>query len=144
MARGDFPELVERLRSGPPLWSPFRLKAVDRLLNGMEYFIHHEDVRRAQPGWQPRDLPPAVQDTLWRGLRSAARGLLRHAPVGVVATRSDTGETTTLKTGPDPVTVTGPPAELALFVFDRKQHAHVDLHGSPDAVARLTHTPLGI
>ena len=28
------------------------------LLNLNEYVVHHEDIRRAQPGWEPRELPP--------------------------------------------------------------------------------------
>ena len=44
---------VKLLRSGPPLWSPFRVPAFDRLGNGGELFVHHEDVRRGEPGWAP-------------------------------------------------------------------------------------------
>ena len=39
----------------PPLWSPVSNPARStRLVNTLEFFVHHEDVRRAQPGWQPR------------------------------------------------------------------------------------------
>ena len=33
LARHDLAELIGRLRSGPPLWSPMRLPAVDRAMN---------------------------------------------------------------------------------------------------------------
>jgi len=47
---------VQLLRAGPPLWSPFRVPAFDRIGNGGELFVHHEDARRGEPGWAPR--PP--------------------------------------------------------------------------------------
>jgi hypothetical protein len=38
----------------------------------------------------------------------------------------------------------GPVGELALWVFDRKSAADVDLTGSPDAVARLDRARLSV
>jgi uncharacterized protein (TIGR03085 family) len=140
----SFEDLVERLRKGPPRHSPFRIKAVDRLLNAMEYYIHHEDIRRAQPSWQPRELSSRVQDALWQGVRSSGRALLRSAEVGVVASRPDTSSTVVLKAGEPSVTVHGLPAEVALFVFGRKGQAQVKLHGEPRDVALLKDTSLGI
>ena len=43
----DWDELVDKISSGPPLLSPFKL--LDPVANMDEMFIHHEDVRRAQP-----------------------------------------------------------------------------------------------
>ena len=57
-------EIVERVRTGPPRWSPMRLDAVDRLVNTVEFFVHHEDVRRARPLWSPRALGLALADVL--------------------------------------------------------------------------------
>src|SRR3712207_341338 len=39
-----YAELVSKVRSGPPVWSPVRLPAFDRALNTAEFVIHHEDV----------------------------------------------------------------------------------------------------
>src|SRR5215217_1500903 len=50
----EFPTLVKRLRHGPPAWSPFALPKVGAFMNLLEYFVHHEDIRRAQPEWEPR------------------------------------------------------------------------------------------
>src|ERR1700712_2723673 len=47
-------ELLDQIASGPPLYSPFKL--LDPLVNATEMFVHHEDVRRAQPDWTPREL----------------------------------------------------------------------------------------
>src|SRR5215217_2068078 len=60
-----YAEVVSRLRSGPPRWSLLAIPAVARLVNTTEFVIHHEDVRRAQPGWAPRHLPRETQDELW-------------------------------------------------------------------------------
>src|SRR6476469_10703097 len=55
-----YAEVVGRLRSGPPAWSPMGWSVVARAFNTAEYTIHHEDVRRAQPGWTVRELPRAA------------------------------------------------------------------------------------
>jgi uncharacterized protein (TIGR03085 family) len=144
LAEEDFDRLVKRLRKGPPLHSPFRIKPVDRLLNAMEYFVHHEDIRRAQPGWTPRDLTPRIQDALWRGVKMSGRGLVRQAKVGVVVSRSDRAETAVLKPAGSSVTVHGLPAEVALYVYGRKAQANVELRGSDGDIALLSDTSLGI
>ena len=51
-----FDELVATVRQGPPVWSPIRLSLLDRLTNTNEFYIHHEDVRRAASAWDPREL----------------------------------------------------------------------------------------
>jgi uncharacterized protein (TIGR03085 family) len=140
----DFETLVVRLRTGPPLHSPFRLKPLDRLLNAMEYFVHHEDIRRAQAGWKPRDLPPRVQDALWRGVKNSGRALVRNAKVGVVASRSDSTDTVILRRAVRSVTVHGLPAEVALFVYGRIDHARVELRGEQEDIDLLRDTSLGV
>jgi uncharacterized protein (TIGR03085 family) len=142
--RRDLSELVERLRHGPPLWSPYRLAALDKVANTLEYFVHHEDIRRAQEGWQPRDLDARTQDALWRMIRVAGKALARPAPTGVVLQRSDTGARTVLKKAERSVEVRGLPSEQVLFLFGRKAHARVDLAGSPGATAALEGTDLGV
>ena len=71
-------------------------------------FIHHEDVRRAQPDWEPRVLEPALANSLRRSLPMMGRMTLGKAP-GRVALRTTDG-TTVLTAGRGPaVTVTGAP-----------------------------------
>ena len=53
--------------------TPYRLPGVERLTNTLEYLVHHEDLRRAQPGWEPRDLPAADEDELWKLLPGAGQ-----------------------------------------------------------------------
>lgn len=144
LARQDLAVLVERLRKGPPFYSPFGLAPLDKMLNTVEFFVHHEDIRRAQDGWEPRELPERAQDALWKLVGVLGKGLVRTAKVGVVLERSDTAERTILKDAPAAVIVRGLPAELVMFVYGRQQQARVELLGDDADVAALTGADLGI
>ncbi|HEX8496698.1 MAG TPA: TIGR03085 family metal-binding protein [Actinomycetales bacterium] len=138
-----FTDLVSTVRSGPPGWHPTRLGPVDQVVNTAEFFVHHEDVLRAQPGWvAPRPLPEELQRTLWRTCGVVGRLALRSAPVGVelVGTGAGAGRAM-VRSGRPVVTVTGLPSELLLFAFGRRAQAKVDLDGPADAVASLLATP---
>ena len=50
-----FATTLAELRT-PPWWSPVSNPLVDGLANTGEFFIHHEDARRGQDGWAPREL----------------------------------------------------------------------------------------
>ncbi|WP_230208172.1 TIGR03085 family metal-binding protein [Microlunatus sp. Gsoil 973] len=45
--RWSYEELVERIRNGPARFSVFAIPGVDEPANSTEFFVHHEDVRRA-------------------------------------------------------------------------------------------------
>ncbi|MGZ4450356.1 MAG: TIGR03085 family metal-binding protein [Nocardioides sp.] len=137
--RRDFAVLVERLRR--PGLTPYALPGLEEALNTVEYVVHHEDLLRAQPDWSPRTLAPGDLDAVWRGARVAGRGLVRPAGVPVRAVRSDTGASTTLRRGDDPVVVTGPPVEVLLFLFGRDRLRDLELTGPPDRVAALRRAP---
>ena len=144
VGRRDFAVLVEKLRSGPPRLSPYAVPQLDSVLNTLEFFVHHEDIRRARPGWSARDLGEPLEKVLWKMLGTAGKGLLRRSPVGVTAENSVTGSRSVLKAGTPTVTVRGLPSEVTLFVFGRREQAQVDLLGDDADVARLTGTSLGI
>ena len=42
--------------------------------------MHHEDIRRAQPDWEPRLLPAHVEEVVWRGAKLAGKGVHPLAP----------------------------------------------------------------
>lgn len=139
-----FEKLVEAVRSGPPAWSPFSWPVVEDLAQTVEYFVHHEDVRRAQPDWQPRELPEQVQDELWSRLRRVAPLFYRRSPVTVLLRRPDGGEMRAHSAkGRGTVTVTGHPSELWLQAFGRGEHARVEMDGDPLDVEALRRTRLG-
>jgi uncharacterized protein (TIGR03085 family) len=122
--RTPYPELVARVRSGPPAWSPVRLPVLDRALNSSEFAIHHEDVRRAQPGWSPRALRPRDQDQLW----AAVTGFARLGRRPLVLRRSDPAGTEYRVDGSGtPRTVTGEPLELLLWLSGRRGVARVEV-----------------
>ena len=133
-ARADFGVMVERLRH--PGLSPYALPVVERALNTLEYFVHHEDLRRAQPDWTPRQLARRDESMLWSAAKVAGIGLVRPAGVPVRIARSDRDATATLRRGADPVVATGLPSELALFLYGRPS-VGVELTGPPDRVTAL-------
>jgi uncharacterized protein (TIGR03085 family) len=140
--RHSFAELIGLIRNGPPRVSLFGLPGADEKLNVVEYFVHHEDVLRAQPDWQPRKVDPDLVGVLWDRL-SMARLMLRRAPVGVELVRA--GEPVgqrgrvriTAKASTPVVTVTGDPVELTLWTMGRTSVADVRLEGADSDVAAL-------
>jgi uncharacterized protein (TIGR03085 family) len=144
VGRSDFAVLVEKLRNGPPRLSPYAVPKVDSLVNTVELYVHHEDIRRARPGWSARDLGEPMEKVLWSMLGTAGKGLLRGSTVGVTAENTVTGSRTVLKAGTPTVTVRGLPSEVTLFVFGRRDQAEVQLLGEDADVARLRETSLGI
>ncbi|WP_097247548.1 TIGR03085 family metal-binding protein [Nocardia amikacinitolerans] len=131
MARKPFPELLELVRTGPPWWSP--LKPVDAMVNLSEMFVHHEDVRRARPGWEPRQLADADEAKLWDVARRMGKMAYRNAPVPVVLATPD-GRRAGVKSGDGAgVTLIGKPSELVLHAFGR-DNVRLETAGEPDAV----------
>ena len=121
-AAGDYAELVEAVRTGPPRWSPVAIEAVDVETNTIEFFVHHEDVRRATEPWEPRSLGDEEVAQLWGRASKAGTYLLRRSPVGVLATPSDgpaAGTTVTLRKGSHAVDLRGPVGEIVLAMYGR-------------------------
>src|SRR5690242_19055220 len=139
-----YEELIQLIRTGPPRFSPFQLKQLDEASNTIEFYVHTEDVRRAQPDWTPRELDPVFQDALWSRLERTARLKGRTVPTGLVLRRPD-GQTAVAHRGTPVDTVTGEPSELLLFLYGRQQVADVELDGEKDAITKLHETKqLGI
>src|SRR5687768_9607988 len=84
-----YAETVARFRAGPRPWSPLAWPMVAGTLNVAEFAIHHEDVRRAQADWTPRELPRTVQDGLWDIAVVFARRPAAGRSGGLVLRRSD-------------------------------------------------------
>lgn len=145
-AAKPWPELVELVRSGPPVWSPLRVPPLDDLANLAEYFVHHEDVLRGDEVPGPRrQVSPELGDALWTTLTRVARLCFRRSPVGVVLSTPDGRRhhargTTELGT----VVLEGQPGELLLAAFGRQRVAELEVTGGDDAVAALWSAPLGL
>ena len=132
-ASNDWAELLEKVASGPPIYSPFIV--LDPLVNVAEMFIHHEDVRRAGPDWEPRVLDDQTSSALSRQVAQFARMTLSKTP-GRVSLATPQGKVlTTVGSGAE-VTVTGDPGELLLFAAGREP-AKVTFSGDDAAIAAV-------
>ena len=138
----SYPELVRKVRTGPPTLSLFSVPGVDGLANLLEYVVHHEDVLRAQPGWEPRVLAPDLADELWGRLRRMSRVMYLRMPVGVTLVRTDgTGGSVVAHTGDPMVTVSGTALELLMRSYGRSE-VRVEVTGDEDAVAAFESAPI--
>lgn len=108
--------LVQMARSGPPAW----FRPVDKQLNTIEFFVHHEDVRRARPGWQPRELTVGEETALWRYLRP-----LRFTLRNKVSRLEALGQPAIVVSSKGPV-VKGPVAEVVMWALGRREAARVE------------------
>ncbi|MER7460454.1 TIGR03085 family metal-binding protein [Micromonospora sp. NPDC126480] len=142
LAAQPWTRLVDQVRR-PPLWSPVSNPLTDELANTMEFFIHHEDVRRPGTGWQPRDLPAGLQRALWRRAGALARLALRRFPATVLVQAPGHGELSVGRGG-EPVRLVGAPGELVLFLSGRQRAARVQVDGPAAVSDRLRAARLGL
>jgi uncharacterized protein (TIGR03085 family) len=137
-----WPRMINQLRAGAPGWSPFRINKVDEFANGGEFFVHHEDVRRGEPGWVPRPADPVRDAQLWELLARMSRVLFRKSSSGIVLCRPS-GEQQVVKTGQGVLTIVGEPSELVLLAFGRSA-VQVQYEGDPALVKEFTATGRGL
>ncbi|WP_018179900.1 TIGR03085 family metal-binding protein [Jongsikchunia kroppenstedtii] len=133
IAAGDWDQMLDKLASGPPVYSPFKL--VDNFANLSEMFVHHEDVRRTGADWTPREIGADLQRQLRRPVATVGKQSLRRSPATTVLKTPDGAELARGGSG-SVVEVTGEPAELLLFAFGREP-AQVEFAGDADAVAAV-------
>ncbi|WP_043638765.1 TIGR03085 family metal-binding protein [Nonomuraea candida] len=141
-ARHSYPALVSVVRRPGGVYA--LLPALDEAVNTLELFVHHEDVRRAQPSWEPRELPADLETVIWKRVSTGARLMLRKSPVGVVLHRLGGGVALGGPRGGSRVEVTGRAAELLVFCFGRQAHARVELTGDPADIDALRAASLGV
>ncbi len=136
---GGFPLLVARVRAGPPP-VPWRIPGARTLLNGIEYFIHHEDVRRAN-GRGPRPCTPELQGLAWRTNGFLGRRLARRLRPFGLQLRTPDGRRRVFGREPRAI-VEGDPEELVLFLSGRRSAATVALAGDAAAIEALRRTDM--
>ncbi|GAT10509.1 hypothetical protein AU184_11625 [Mycolicibacterium novocastrense] len=129
-AQTDWQELLDKVASGPPLYSPFKL--LDPVANMGEMYIHHEDVRRAQSGWEPRPLDDSTVSALTRSLPLMAKMTLAKAPARMTLKTPQGKVLATVGKG-QPLTVVGEAQELLLFISGRDE-VRLDFDGDPATV----------
>src|ERR1700752_1629036 len=129
-------DLVELFASGPPALSLFKI--LDPVASIHEMFVHHEDLRRAQTGWEPRELDASTTAAgRGRSPMISRVGLSKSmaALPARLTLRTPDGQTVVAVGNGSPVTVTGEPQELALFAVGRNA-VRVDFSGDADCLAR--------
>ncbi|PID54675.1 MAG: TIGR03085 family protein [Micrococcales bacterium] len=117
---------VQSFRAGPPSYSPFAIPGMDERANTVENFVHHEDVLRAQEGWQPRELSDTDIDTLWKAIRQMGWVSSRRHDGGLILVAGH-GPRTKIKGGEPTTIVRGPVPELLMWLLGRTDHARVEV-----------------
>ena len=140
----EFGWLVARIRSGPPP-GLFRIGWVRSFPNLNEFFVHHEDVCRAN-GLGPRDtLTPALEAALWRNVRRGSRYLSRRLRgAGLEIVWAGTDVRVTVRKAEPTARLSGPPGGLLLYIFGRQAAAQVEVLGPAQAVATVHDTHFGM
>ncbi len=141
LKKEPFDRLLDRLRRHRMTF--FALPPLDAAFNTLEYFVHHEDIRRAQPGWRRRTLSVDATDLLWKALKAQGPALVRSTRVPVAVRRDDTGDSATLLPGADPAVISGPVSELVMYLHGRDQARQLIFTGPEDKVAKVRRSDLG-
>ena len=143
LAQRTFIWLIATLRSGPPPGF-FRIGGVRRLASLNEFFVHHEDVRRAN-GRGPRTNEQAMDEALWRNVRRAPWFLARRLRgAGLELQWAGTAKTVRARRGKPAARLAGPPGELLLYLFGRQGAAHVEVSGPAAAVEAVRGAQFGM
>lgn len=121
----DWAELVSKVEK-PAIYSPARLGPLDKRMNTAEFFVHHEDVRRAQETWHRRQLLQEEERDLWAALKLMGKALLRPEQDSVLLVANGYGSVTGGKAKTTTVRIVrGTPSELLLWAFGRREQAEV-------------------
>ena len=134
-AARPYPVVVAQARDAPA-WSPMSNRLMDGLANTVEMFVHHEDLRRGQPGWHPRELPNDFAAALWSRAKPLLRLRLRRFPASLLVQAPGFGELRTGAGGPA-LRLVGAPGELLMFVAGRQRAARVQVDGPAELATRL-------
>jgi uncharacterized protein (TIGR03085 family) len=134
--RTSWEELVATVRRGPP----FLLRPFDGAMNTVEFFIHVEDVRRAEEGWEPRAISPDLADALWA--RMGPGGMAKKVPATIVITSPGRDDK---QSGTGPLlTLAGEPGELTMFGAGRQRATRVEISGDAALADQLRAASLGV
>jgi uncharacterized protein (TIGR03085 family) len=143
LTRRDYATLLATIRSGPPRGF-FRIGWVRRVANLNEFFVHHEDVRRAN-GLDPRTNADALDEALWRNVRTASWFLARRLRgAGLELEWVGTTRVVRARRGTPTARLTGEPGELLLYLFGRRGAARVELSGPGAAVESVERARFGM
>lgn len=122
--RLPYPALIDQLAAGRGSFACMPTDRFEDYRHSLgEWFVHTEDVRRAN-GISKPDYPDDLQVAFWLRLQAAAKALFPLRGIRFVTTSGATGRT---GRGAIETTVTGEPAELLLWAYGRRDAADVEL-----------------
>ena len=127
-------ERVEQFRTPPGPLSP--VGRLDALSGQAELLIHHEDLRRAQPGWEPRRLAPDAAADAWRAIGLMA-SLVMKVGADVTLVSPLGGRRLRVRRAAGSLRVHGEPLDLLLWISGRDEVARVRIHGDEPALRAL-------
>jgi uncharacterized protein (TIGR03085 family) len=130
--KNEFSDLLRKVENGPPLLA----RAIDEVMNTMEFFIHTEDIRRAAPQYADRFVEPREEKMIFGRLRFLAKMGKRHSAIPFVLEAENFGRIVG-KDGETAVIISGLPSELCLYMSGRQQVAKVNVAGPNEAIAAL-------
>lgn len=130
----SWPERVALFCAGPGPLSP--VGRLDALSGQAELLIHHEDLRRAQEGWEPRRLSPATAADAWRAVGLMAP-LAMSVRAEVVLVSPLGGRRLRSRRPVGSLRIHGEPLELLLWVSGRDEIARVRVDGDAGGLQAL-------
>jgi uncharacterized protein (TIGR03085 family) len=143
LAHTDFARLTTTLRCGPPPGF-FRIGWVRRFPSLNEFFVHHEDIRRAN-GLGPRRHESGMDAALWRNVTGGARFLTRRLRgAGLELHWAGSEHSVRARRGEPAARITGSPGEVLLYLFGRQNAAQVEVSGPDPAINALRGAHLGM
>ena len=113
--------------AGPGVLSPMGWTPVDVLTNTGEFYVHHEDIRRARKGWEPRNILPELEAQLWNVCKPLAHSPSVRNEGPLIVRAPGYGELHVGNTDEGATVLEGKPSELVMYLFGRKDHAQVSL-----------------
>jgi uncharacterized protein (TIGR03085 family) len=143
LALTDFTRLTATLRSRPPPGF-FRIAWVRRIPNLNEFFVHQEDIRRAN-GRGPRVNDHAMDAGLWRNVKAARWFLARRLHgAGLELHWAGTARTVRARRGEPIARIAGAPGDLLLYLFGRQRAAQVEVSGTAAAIEAVQRARFGM
>lgn len=128
VAERPYPQLVADVAAAPRR-TPARIARIDDGINLIEFVTHHEDLRRAGRGWEPRVLPADRRAAVWAHLRTMTRTMARKAIIGVRLEPTDLPGAEPIVGAHPTVTVHGDVVELMMAALGRARAARIELDG---------------
>ena len=140
---GSYEDVVRNWAAGPSGLNPWRI--LDRVANGVEHFVHHEDVRRGAlaPGdpVDERELPEEHQRYLYRTLKLMAGRVIKADRPVILAPEGFERIIINEKPGVSAdgeavIRISGGVGEFVLWAFGRNV-VNLEVSGDDSSVKRL-------